>query len=221
MVRVRKKGCGRSKEGGRGKVAWKDWWERNWREDYATVLNISQSKKTSEKRGKNSSKESRSQECKVQRREGGWTNLHHTHLPPGAKKKRDRTIDFVLQHSWRRRSTGSRGGGGGDLKDAWEAREIGEFTQQCSVSPSSKGMRCSHVNREGAANARYGGDCLAPPYPSFLSCRILIKSLLISTWSVYTSIYHITEVNCLGDSFPVVPLISWLGKYRIISTENI
>ena len=100
------------------------------------------------------------------------------------------------------------GGGGGDLKDAWEAREIGEFTQQCSVSPSSKGMRCSHVNREGAANARYGGDCLAPPYPSFLSCRILIKSLLISTWSVYTSIYHITEVNCLGDSFPVVPLIS-------------
>ena len=26
----------------------------------------------------------------------------------------------------------------GDLKDAWEAREIGEFTQQCSVSPSRK-----------------------------------------------------------------------------------
>ena len=90
MVRVRKKGCGRSKEGGRGKVAWKDWWERNRREDYATKLNISQSKKTSEKRGKNSSKESRSQQCKVKGRDGGWTNLHHTHLPPWCKEKKKR-----------------------------------------------------------------------------------------------------------------------------------
>ena len=146
------------------------------------MLNISQSKKTSEKRGKNSSKESRSQECKVQGREGGWTNLHHTHLPPDAKKKKRPHNRFCITAFIETKEYRKQGGGeGGDLKDAWEAREIGEFTQQCSVSPSSKGMRCSHVNREGAANARYGGDCLAPPYPSFLSCRILIKSLLIST----------------------------------------
>ena len=138
------------------------------------------------------------------------------------KKKKKETPQSILYYSIHRdEGVQEVEGGEGDLKDAWEAREIWEFTQQCSVSRSRKRMRCSHVNREGTANARYGGDCLAPPYPSFLSCRILIKSLLISTLSVYTSIYHITEVNCLGDSFPVVPLISWLGKYLIISTENI
>ena len=86
--------------------------------------------------------------------------------------------------------------------------KLGNLRNNAQYLPAAKRMRRSHVNREGAANARYGGDCLAPPYPAFLSCRILIKSLLISTLSVYTSIYHITEVNCLGDSFPVVPLIS-------------
>ena len=157
-------------------------------------------------------------------RPGGGVDQPAPHAPPPWCKKKKRPHNrfcitaFIETKEYRKQGGG---GGEGDLKDAWEAREIGEFTQQCSVSPSSKRMRCSHVNREGAANARYGGDCLAPPYPSFLSCRILIKSLLISTLSVYTSIYHITEVNCLGDSFPVVPLISWLGKYRIISTENI
>ena len=34
-------------------------------------------------------------------------------------------------------------------------------------------------------------------------------------------IYHVTEVYCPDDSFPVVPLISWLGEYFLISTENI
>ena len=117
VVRVRKKGCGRSKEGGRGKVAWKDWWERNRREDYATVLNISQSKKTSEKRRKNSSKESRSQECKVQGREGGWTNLHHTHLPPDAKKKKKKRphnrfcITAFIETKEYRKQRGGEGGG--------------------------------------------------------------------------------------------------------------
>ena len=86
--------------------------------------------------------------------------------------------------------------------------KFGNLRNNAQYLAAEKRMRCSHVNRKGTANARYGGDCLAPPYPSFLSCRILIKSLLISTLSVYTSIYHITEVNCLGDSFPVVPLIS-------------
>ena len=119
VVRVRKKGCGRSKEGGRGKVAWKDWWERNRREDYATVLNISQSKKTSEKRRKNSSKESRSQECKVQGREGGWTNLHHTHLPPDAKKKKKKEAPQSILYYSIHRDEGVQeaegGGGGGEI----------------------------------------------------------------------------------------------------------
>ena len=34
-------------------------------------------------------------------------------------------------------------------------------------------------------------------------------------------IYHVTEVYCPHDSFPVVPLISRLGENFIISTENI
>ena len=59
--------------------------------------------------------------------------------------------------------------------------KLGNLRNSAQYLPAAKEMRCSHVNREGAANARYGGDCLAPPYPSFLSCRILIKSLLIST----------------------------------------
>ena len=79
----------------------------------------------------------------MQGREGGWTNLHHTHLPPDAKKKKE-TPQSILYYSIHRdegvqEAEGVGGGGGGcDLKDEWEAREIGEFTQQCSVSPSSK-----------------------------------------------------------------------------------
>ena len=73
----------------------------------------------------------------MQGRDGGWTNLHHTHLPPDAKKKE--TPQSILYYSIHRdEGVQEAGGGGGDLKDAWEAREIGEFTQQCSVSPSSK-----------------------------------------------------------------------------------
>ena len=173
------------------------------------MLNISQSKKTSEKGGRTHQKRvgARNARCNAGRG-GGPTCTTRTSPLVQKKKKRPHNRFCITAFMETKEYRKQRGGGEGDLKDAWEAREIGEFTQQCSVSPSSKGMRCSHVNREGAANARYGGDCLAPPYPSFLSCRILIKSLLISTWSVYTSIYHITEVNCLGDSFPVVPLIS-------------
>ena len=64
---------------------------------------------------------------------GEWTNLHHTHLPP------DETPQSILYYSIHRdEGVQEAGGGGGRLKDAWEAREIGEFTQQCSVSPSSK-----------------------------------------------------------------------------------
>ena len=141
MVRVRKKGCGRSKEGGRGKVAWKDWWERNWREDYATVLNISQSKKTSEKRGKNSSKESRSQECKVQGREGGWTNLHHTHLPPDAKKKKE-TPQSILYYSIHRDEgvQEAGGGGGGRFKRCMGSeRNWGIYATMLSISQQQNG----------------------------------------------------------------------------------
>ena len=77
---------------------------------------------------------------------------------------------------------GGGGGGGGEISKMHGKREkLGNLRNNAQYLPAAKGMRCSHVNREGAANARYGGDCLAPPYPSFLSCRILIKSLLIST----------------------------------------
>ena len=34
-------------------------------------------------------------------------------------------------------------------------------------------------------------------------------------------IYHITEVYCPDGPFPVATLISRLGEYFIISTENI
>ena len=73
----------------------------------------------------------------MQGREGGWTNLHHTHLPPDAKKKKE-TPQSILYYSIHRDEGVQEAEGEGDLKDAWEAREIGEFTQQCSVSPSSK-----------------------------------------------------------------------------------
>ena len=103
------------------------------------MLNISQSKKTSEKRGKNSSKESRSQECKVQGRGGGGPTCN-TRTSPLMQKKKE-TPQSILYYSIHRDEgvqEAEGGGGGGDLKDAWEAREIGEFTQQCSVSPSRK-----------------------------------------------------------------------------------
>ena len=81
------------------------------------MLNISQSKKTSEKRGKNSSKESRSQECKVQGRDGGWTNLHHTHLPPDAKKKKREAPQSILYYSIHRdEGVQEAEGGGGRFK---------------------------------------------------------------------------------------------------------
>ena len=71
---------------------------------------------------------------------GGWTNLHHTHLPPDAKKKKRPHNRFCITAFIETKEYRKQGGGGGEgyLKDAWEAREIGEFTQQCSVSPSSK-----------------------------------------------------------------------------------
>ena len=76
-------------------------------------------KKNKWKRGKNSSKESRSQECKVQGREGGWTNLHHTHLPPDAKKKKE-TPQSILYYSIHRdegvqEAEGEGGGGGKEI----------------------------------------------------------------------------------------------------------
>ena len=33
--------------------------------------------------------------------------------------------------------------------------------------------------------------------------------------------HHVTEVYCSGNLSPVVPLISWLAEYRIISAKNI
>ena len=59
-------------------------------------------KKLKRIKGKNSTKESGSQKCKVRGwGEGrGWTILHHTPLPPNAKKKNGNlTIDFTLKHS--------------------------------------------------------------------------------------------------------------------------
>ena len=139
MVRVRKKGCGRSKEGGRGKVEWKDWWEKNWREDYATVLNISQSKKTSEKGGRTHQKRvgARNARCKAGR--GGGPTCTTRTSPLMQKKKKETPQSILYYNIHRDEGVQEAGGGGeGDLKDAWEATEIGEFTQQCSVSPSSK-----------------------------------------------------------------------------------
>ena len=47
--------------------------------------------------------------------------------------------------------------------------KLGNLRNNAQFLPAEKGMRCSHVNREGAGNARYGGGCLVPPYPSFPS----------------------------------------------------
>ena len=67
------------------------------------------------------------------------TNLQHTHLPPNAKKKKKETPQSILYYSIHRdEGVQEVEGGEGDLKDAWEAREIWEFTQQCSVSRSRK-----------------------------------------------------------------------------------
>ena len=137
MVRVRKKGCGRSKEGGRGKVEWKDWWERNWREDYATVLNISQSKKTSEKGGRTHQKRVRARNARCKAGRGGGPTCT-TRTSPLMQKKKETPQSILYYSIHRDEGVQEAGGGEGDLKDAWEAREIGEFTQQCSVSPSSK-----------------------------------------------------------------------------------
>ena len=48
-------------------------------------------------------------------------------------------------------------------------RNWGIYATMLSISQQKKVMRCSHVNTEGNGNARYGGGCLAPPYPSFPS----------------------------------------------------
>ena len=47
--------------------------------------------------------------------------------------------------------------------------KLGNLGNNAQYLPAEKGMRCSHVIREGAGKARYGGDCLAPTYPSFPS----------------------------------------------------
>ena len=145
LLIVRKKGCGRSKEGGRGKVAWKDWWERNRREDYATALNISQSKKTSEKRGKNSSKESRSQEYKVQGREGGGAEpTCTTRTSPLMQKKKKRPHNrfcitaFIETKEYRKQRGRGGGGGGRRFKRCMGSERNWGIYATCSVSPSSK-----------------------------------------------------------------------------------
>ena len=71
-------------------------------------------------------------------RPGGGVDQPAPHAPPPSCKKKE-TPQSILYYSIHRDEGVQEGGGGeGDLKDAWEAREIGEFTQQCSVSPSSK-----------------------------------------------------------------------------------
>ena len=69
------------------------------------------------------------------------------------------------------------GGGGeeGDLKDAWEERENGEFTQQCSVSPSRKSdalQSCKYGgNRECEVRGRLFGAALSLlPIPFPVEC---------------------------------------------------
>ena len=47
--------------------------------------------------------------------------------------------------------------------------KLGNLRNNAQYLPAEKVMRCSHVNTEGTGNARYGGGCLAPPYPSFPS----------------------------------------------------
>ena len=63
-----------------------------------------------------------------------------TRTSPLMQKKKKETPQAILYYSIHRDEGVQEAGGGGegDLKDAWEAREIEEFTQQCSVSPSSK-----------------------------------------------------------------------------------
>ena len=46
-----------------------------------------------------------------------------------------------------------------------------------------------------------------------------IRGLILNMIRLH--IYHITEVYCPNDSFPVAPLISCLGENFTISTENI
>ena len=115
MVRVRKKGCGRSKEGGRGKVEWKDWWERNWREDYATVLNTSQSKKTSEKGGRTHQKRvgARNARCKAGR--GGGPTCTTRTSPLMQKKKKRPHNRFCITAFIETKEYRKQGGGGREI----------------------------------------------------------------------------------------------------------
>ena len=72
-----------------------------------------------------------------------------------------------------------------------------------------------------------GGGVHPPPPPSAaptpspvtVKCSSLVSKLVPNL--IRLDIYHITEVYCPNDSFPVVPLISCLGENFTISTENI
>ena len=141
MVRVRKKGCGRSKEGGRGKVEWKDWWERNWREDYATVLNISQSKKTSEKGGRTHQKRvgARNARCKAGR--GGGPTCT-TRTSPLMQKKKKETPQSILYYSIHGDEgvQEAEGGGGGRFKRCMGSeRNWGIYATMLSISQQQNG----------------------------------------------------------------------------------
>ena len=51
-------------------------------------------------------------------------------------------------------------------------------------------------------------------------CKVQeIRGLILNMIRLH--IYHITKVYCPDGPFPVATLISWLGEYFIISTENI
>ena len=103
------------------------------------MLNISQSKKTSEKGGRTHQKRVRARNARCKAGRGGGPTCT-TRTSPLMQKKKE-TPQSILYYSIHRDEgvqEAGVGGGEGDLKDAWEAREIGEFTQQCSVSPSSK-----------------------------------------------------------------------------------
>ena len=68
----------------------------------------------------------------------------------------------------------------------------------------------------------FGTSLHRPPPSSFpVKCQWLLRIITLVLNMIRLHIYHITEVYCPNDSFPVVPLISCLGENFIISTENI
>jgi len=130
-------------------------------------------------------KRSWSQECKVRGWEI-WTILHHTPspLPPNEKKRKQKTKTqrphnrfyikpFIVTKDRVMGSQAAEAVRARGRSSKWMHRKREKSEKLRNIAqylPAEKGMRCSHVNGEGARNARYGGVCLAPKPPFPVAC---------------------------------------------------